>query len=235
MDFMAEKKPVTMWQSNGAAIAGLALGVDGTVYVATGAGNSEHANAIVALEGKTLKVLAAYSTKTDPFVTMPVVFEEGDRTYVAATTATSLYVLDTASLTTPVVRTEPQGGVRFSGDGVATWRDGTGTRWLLTTADGANIAYAFGTGGVVERWRRNLVSPRTPIIVNGVVFALAGGNNSSNAVLYALEPATGKELWTSGSTITSTASAGMSAGTGQVYVVTADNTVYAFGIPLAIN
>ena len=31
------------------------------------------------------------------------------------------------------------------------------------------------------------------------------------------------------------ASAGMSAGTGQVYVVTSDNTVYAFGIPLAIN
>ena len=54
-------------------------------------------------------------------------------------------------------------------------------------------------------------------------------------VLYALDPATGKELWNSGTTITSTASAGLSAGTGQVYVVTSDNTVYAFGIPLAIN
>ena len=70
-----------------------------------------------------------------------------------------------------------------------------------------------------------MASPRTPIVVNGVVFALAGGNIGANAVLYALDPATGKELWNSGNTITSSASAGLSAGTGQVYVVTADNTV----------
>jgi hypothetical protein len=31
------------------------------------------------------------------------------------------------------------------------------------------------------------------------------------------------------------ASAGLSAGTGQVYVVTADNTVWSFGIPLVID
>ena len=235
MDFMAETKPVITWQSNGAPIAGLALGLDGTVYVATGSGTSEYANAIVALDGRTLKVLQAYSNKSEPFITTPVVFTEGDRTYVAATTVTSLYVMDAGSLTAPVVRTDPQANVRFTGDGIATWRDGAGARWLLTSGSGSNIAYAFNGSGVVERWRRNLTSPRTPMIVNGVVFALAGGNNNANAVLYALEPETGKELWTSGTTITSTASAGLSAGTGQVYVVTADNTVYAFGIPLAIN
>ena len=97
MDYNAETKPVTRWESDGAAIAGVALGTDGTLYVSTGAGNSEHANAIVALEAKTLKVLQAYSTKTDPFITTPVVFTEGDRTFVAATTATSLHVLDAAS------------------------------------------------------------------------------------------------------------------------------------------
>jgi outer membrane protein assembly factor BamB len=235
MDYTAENKPVTMWDSGGAAIAGLAFGEDGTVYVATGSGGAQHASSIVALDGATLKVSRAFSTKGDPFITTPVVFTEGDRTYVAATSATSVYVLDAASLTTPVVRTEPQANVRFSGDGVSTWRDAAGTRWLLTSGSGANIAYAFAANALTERWRRPLVNPRTPIIVNGVVFALAGGSATSNAVLYALEPATGKELWTSGTTITSTASAGMSAGTGQVYVVTADNTVYAFGIPLAIN
>jgi hypothetical protein len=235
MDFMAEAKPVITWQSNGAPIAGLALGVDGTVYVATGSGASEYANAIVALDGKTLKVLRAYSNKSEPFITTPVVFTEGDRTYVASTTITSLYVMDAGSLTAPVVRTDPQANVRFTGDGIATWRDGAGARWLLTSGSGSNIAYAFNGSGVVERWRRNLTSPRTPMIVNGVVFALAGGSDNANAVLHALEPATGRELWTSGTTITSTASAGLSAGTGQVYVVTADNTVYAFGIPLAIN
>lgn len=235
MDFMAETKPVTAWQSNGAAIAGLALDADGTVYVTTGKGDSEYANSIVALDGKTLKVLRAYSTKTDAFITTPVVFTEGERTYIAATTDASLYVLDAASFAAPVVRTEPQANVRFSGDGVATWRDGAGTRWLLASGSGATIAYAFAGTSVVERWRRNLVGPRTPIIINGVVFALAGGSPNANAVLYALDPASGKDLWNSGKTITSTASADMAAGTGQVFVVTADNTVYAFGIPLAIN
>jgi len=98
------------------------------------------------------------------------------------------------------------------------------------------VAVGAGAPTVARVWSsQNMVSPRTPIIVNGVVFALAGGSAGANAVLYALDPATGKELWNSGATITSTASAGMSAGTGQVHVVTSDNTVYAFGIPLVIN
>ncbi len=234
MEYDAENKPVTMWDSDGAAIAGLAFGEDGTVYVTTGAGGSEYAHSIVALDSR-LNIVRAYNTKTDPFISTPVVFTEAGRTYVAATTATSLYVFDAASLTTPVVRTEPQANVRFSGDGVSSWRDAAGTRWLLTSGSGATIAYAFGGNAVTERWRRQLVNPRTPIIVNGVVFALASGHANANAVLYALEPGTGKELWSSGTIITSTASAGMAAGTGQVYVVTSDNTVYGFGIPLAIN
>jgi outer membrane protein assembly factor BamB len=51
-------------------------------------------------------------------------------------------------------------------------------------------------------------------------------------VLYALDAATGKELWTSGTAMTSFARAGLSAGGGQVYVVTFDNTLYTFGIPM---
>jgi outer membrane protein assembly factor BamB len=82
--------------------------------------------------------------------------------------------------------------------------------------------------------------------VNGVVFAASSGEfqggpaagpkeraeRSTPAVLYALDAATGKELWTSGTTMTSFARAGLSAGGGQVYVVTFDNTLYAFGIPM---
>ena len=55
---------------------------------------------------------------------------------------------------------------------------------------------------------------------------------STPAVLYVLDGATGKELWSSGKTIGSFARAGLAAGGGQVYVVTHDNTLYAFGIPL---
>ena len=244
MDFVAETKPVTTWMSGGAPIVGLALGTDGTVFAATGGGSSEYANSIVALDGATLK-LKDWLRHDSPFNSTPVVFDEGDKTYIAATSANRLYVLDAASLgganhRTPLFITQDSSSVSFSNDGIATWRDAAGTRWVLAEVSSAIAAFKVVVSGsvpVVERvWTsQKMPSPRTPVIVNGVVFALAGGNTGANAVLYALDPATGKELWNSGKTITSTASAGMSAGTGQVHVVTSDNTVYAFGIPLAIN
>lgn len=244
MDFMAEKKPVTMWQSNGAPIIGLALGFDGTIYASTGAGSAEYANSIVALDGKTLE-LRDWLTHESAFTSTPVVFSEGDRNYVAVTSHTRLYVLDAASLggadhRTPLLVTQHAANVRFNDDGLATWRDEAGARWILSEVSGAIGAFKMmdnaGAPSVARVWTsRNMPSPRTPIVVNGVVFALAAGNSGANAVLYALDPSSGNELWNSGTTITSTASAGMSAGTGQVYVVTTDNTVWAFGIPLAIN
>ena len=97
-------------------------------------------------------------------------------------------------------------------------------------------------------WKsREIAAPLAPIVVNGLVFAAASGEyrgtepnlsaaerakRSTPAVLYALDAATGKELWSSGTTITSFARAGLSAGGGQLYLVTYDNTLYAFGIPL---
>jgi outer membrane protein assembly factor BamB len=93
-----------------------------------------------------------------------------------------------------------------------------------------------------------MLSAAPPTIVNGVVFAVSSGEyrggdrqmtaqqraqRSKPAVLYALDAATGKELWSSGTTIASfVRGVGPSAGDGQVYVVTYDGTVYAFGIPL---
>jgi outer membrane protein assembly factor BamB len=56
---------------------------------------------------------------------------------------------------------------------------------------------------------------------------------SSPAVLYALDARTGRELWSSGRTIASSVQGvGLSGQDGQVYVVAADGTLYAFGIPL---
>ena len=74
----------------------------------------------------------------------------------------------------------------------------------------------------------------TPIVVNGVVFALSSGSlRGPSAMLYALDAATGRELWNSGSAITSFVDSGaLAAGDGHVYVPTHDNTLYAFGIPL---
>jgi len=244
MDFLSEQKPVVAWETDGAPVAGIALGPDGTVYAATGAGTSQYANSVVALEPKTLK-LRDWVRHDAAFTSTPVVFSDGGKTYVAATTASRLYVLDAALLggvdhRTPLAVAADETGVRFNADGLATWVDGARTRWILAEVGGAigafTVAEKAGALSIARGWTsRRMASPRTPIIVNGVVFALAAGNAGANAVLYALDPATGKDLWNSGNTITAVASAGLSAGTGQVYVVTADNTVWSFGIPLAIN
>jgi putative pyrroloquinoline-quinone binding quinoprotein len=119
--------------------------------------------------------------------------------------------------------------------------------------NGAIVAYRIvdqnGTPTLQPAWvSRDMLSPAPPAIVNGVVFAIASGEfrsgdaqmtaaqraqRSRPAVLYALDAATGKELWSSGTTISSfVRGIGPSAGDGQVYVVTYDGTIYAFGIPL---
>jgi hypothetical protein len=100
---------------------------------------------------------------------------------------------------------------------------------------------------------RNMMTPAAPAIANGVVFALATGEwvrqandregglyqaderarRSSPAVLYALDAATGKELWSSGSQVTSfTHNGELSIANGRVYFTTYDNTLYCFGFPI---
>ncbi len=94
---------------------------------------------------------------------------------------------------------------------------------------------------------QDLASPLAPIVVDGMVFAASSGEyrggqatqsapqraqRSVPAVLYVLDAATGKTMWSSGTTITSFARGGLAAGGGQVYLVTYDNHLYAFGIPL---
>jgi outer membrane protein assembly factor BamB len=94
-----------------------------------------------------------------------------------------------------------------------------------------------------------MISPLPPIVINGVVFAAstgeyypaAGANvpvservkRSVPAVMYALDAANGKQLWSSGTQITSfVAGTPLWASSGQTYVATYDNTVYAFGFPM---
>jgi outer membrane protein assembly factor BamB len=93
--------------------------------------------------------------------------------------------------------------------------------------------------------------PEPPIVANGVVFALSNGetvkqvdsdgkllssqfraeHHTGNATLHALDSATGKVLFNSGDTISGwTHFSGLAVAAGRVYVVTWDNTVYAFGL-----
>ena len=47
-----------------------------------------------------------------------------------------------------------------------------------------------------------MAAPLAPMVMNGVVFALSGGQRNGRATLYALDGSTGKEYWNSGNTIT---------------------------------
>ena len=94
-----------------------------------------------------------------------------------------------------------------------------------------------GSGLALQKgWTsRALATPLTPLVVNGVVFALSSGEEAarpSPAVLYALDGGSGKELWNSGKSITAPARGGLSAGAGVVYVPATDSTLYAFGFPI---
>jgi hypothetical protein len=129
------------------------------------------------------------------------------------------------------------GDVKFTANGLA--------------PSGRVVAFKLADDGgklsLVPGWQsRDLTSPLAPIVVNGMVIGVSSGEyrgaaslsaaqraqRSTPAVLYVFDAETGKTLWSSGTKITSFARAGLSAGGGQVYVVTYDNHLYAFGIPM---
>jgi outer membrane protein assembly factor BamB len=263
-----ESRNVTKWKSDSSAAgsAGFAAGPDGTLYIANVSGD------LVALEPGTLKVKGSYKA-ANAFTSTPVVFEYKDRDLIGVTTGDGkIQLLDSASLGgQPLATTQSFSSQDYATGSLASWQDSAGTRWLIAPAGGsvaAGAGFAAQNGEVkngaivafkvVEQngtltlqpaWvSRDMVSPLTPAIVNGVVFALASGEfrssdakltvkqrarRSSNAVLYALDAATGKELWNSGNAITTFVhSGGLAAGGGRVYVGGHDGTQYAFGFPM---
>jgi outer membrane protein assembly factor BamB len=118
--------------------------------------------------------------------------------------------------------------------------------------NGAVVAWKVveqnGAASLEPGWvSRDLVSPLTPLVINGVVFAVSSGEARAKdskmtaaqrakasvpAVVYALDASNGKELWNSGKTITSFARGGVSGGAGQIYLGTYDGTLYSFGFPI---
>ena len=98
---------------------------------------------------------------------------------------------------------------------------------------------------------RDMDAAEPPVVVNGMVFALSNGENTQqldssgkilnshdraskpagNAVLYAFDAATGKELFSSGKTIPEfTHFSGLGLSNGKVFVSTFASNVYAFGV-----
>ena len=251
VDLISPKKDVVSWDARGATIAGSAgpaFGRDGTIYIATRDGNSPLANSVVSLEPKTLKQKAVFTLAKADFVSAPIVIQHKDKDLVAVAAKDGrVFVLDGASLQVPLAATPAAG--ELTAEGLASWQDEKGTRWILAAGSTSVVAHRLvedGSGLAFQKgWTsRALVAPLTPLVVNGVVFALSGGEEDqagaaaraarspSPAVLYALDGGSGKEIWSSGKTITASARGGLSAGAGVVYVPATDSTLYAFGFPI---
>jgi outer membrane protein assembly factor BamB len=267
---------VSSWKGNISGSAGPAFGPDGTIYITTGTGE-ESPFSLVALDSKTLKVKGKYTVGNLEFASSPVVFAYKEKVLIAAATKDGIvHLLDSASLQTPLAKTKPYAMLSsqapdFPPSALSSWQASDGTRWLLApvatpVASEAGFAAADGgvTKGAIITWKlvekdgaptlqpgwvsRDLTSPLPPTVINGVVFAVSGGEyrtsdsklnaaqrvkRSSPAVLYALDGMTGKELWNSGTTINSFVRGGsLSGGGGQIYVGTYDGTLYAFGLPM---
>ena len=224
-----DKSPKSWKTTNGGDVVGIAFGTDGTVFASTGDGE------IVTLDGKTLAKKDSFSAGNSPFTTSPVVFSHNGKYLVAAANKDGhIYILDSASLKTPLVKSDAVGNVT-TGE-LATW-ESNGTRWILAPANGKVTAFRLvdqgGKLSLESGWStRDLLMPQTPTIVNGVVFALAGGDAQHPAVLYALDGTSGKEFWNSGNTITSYSRTAPSGGSSQLYLSTHDSTVYTFGYEL---
>jgi outer membrane protein assembly factor BamB len=253
-------KQVNKWtpvKGDMAGSGGPAFGPDGTIYVATTAGD------LVSLSAKTLAVKHSYAAGAE-FTSSPIVFGYKGRNIIAAATRDGrIHLVDAASPGTLLFKT-PSYSADFSPGALASWQSLTGTRWLVAASSepgsgsGTTIEGSVTAWKVVERdgaialefgWvSREIAWPLPPMIINGVVFAISSGEyrsidarmtaaqraqRSSPAVLYALDGGNGKTLWDSGKTITSFVhSGGLSGGASQLYLSTYDGTIYAFGFPI---
>lgn len=145
---------------------------------------------------------------------------------------------------------------KHSWDSFAAWQDVQGDAWVIasisapvnsqgasvsTHGETSNGAYvAFKVEGDSDKptltpaWiSRDLLNPAPPVVTNNVVIALAGGDAKNHAVLYVLDAADGKELYSSKDEIaTSTHFSGVSFGNSHAYFTDRHHVLYAFGIEM---
>jgi hypothetical protein len=106
IDIASDKKTVVSWKTNGGAPIGpVAFATSGKAIVAIGpgtAGAGGYANAIVALDPQTLTVTDWFRQPGVEFTAPPVLFQEGGKDIVAATTKDGrILLLDASSLGGP--------------------------------------------------------------------------------------------------------------------------------------
>jgi len=248
MPLSGESHPVVSWESEGRPIGLPAFGTDGTVYVSVGGAatraNGGSANALVALEPRTLRLKDWYSPKSGEVASGPVIIRQNERQLIAIATADGhVHVLESASLggadhqTAAFISVGAESG---RPRGLASFTDPAGTPHILLSLErsggpGNVMAFALTDGHALEqKWAsRELVAPAAPVVVSDVIFALSRGRvGGPGAVLHVLDPRTGQSIWNSQSVIASAAQDLLLVGDSQVYVVTVDREMYAFGFAM---
>ena len=216
-----------------------------------------YASSVVAV-GKDMKVrdwytpeggMASYESVS------PAIFTYREKQFaVAPGKDGSLALLDVASLGgadhhTPLFETPPIAklGEKHSWDGFASWQDKDGTAWIFASVSaGITLKGSTPHGGIVAFklddangklaldpvWvSGDMVNPAPPRVANGIVMALAGGDASTHAKLYALNGTTGAELYSSKDQIpTYSQLSGVSVSDGHAFFTDRDNVLYSFGI-----
>ena len=247
---------------NPLGLGGPVIGADGTVYVQTGDGpsdpaNGKYSNSVLALTPRSLEPKGYFMdpapSKGDANSVTPVVFDYKDHeVMVSASRDGSLYLLDASSFAGDHKTPLAQSSKIATGDGtlwggLTSWTDGNGGRFILATAWGN----ANGHGGSVAAFKleeqagkpvftplwtaKDLIRPVPPVVANGVAFVLSSGEGRTHAVLHALDGMTGASIW---STKNEVAAPGnltpLTIANGRVYFVTADSTVWVFGVPIEL-
>ena len=172
IDLDSEAKPVVSWKTNGGSIVGaVAVTSDNLLIAAIGAGQTSgegKANAIVALDAKTLKLKDWFTQPTTEFVTGPTIIRRDDKEIVAAATKDGrVLLLDASSLggsshSTPLSASKPvfASDATIVGNALAAWQQampsapgapaaGVGTSWILVPVAGTLATGVSGPNGPI--------------------------------------------------------------------------------------
>ena len=182
IDLDSETKPVRSWKTNGGPVVGaVAFASDGTLFAAIGAGPTTgdgKANAIVALDPKTLQVKDWFTQPTAEFMTGPTILRHEDKEIVAAATKDGrVLLLDATSLggtdhATPLhaSKTWLGTGATVIADALATWQapdaaaatpaaaaarsapttSSSATSWILLPVSGRLATGTASTNGAIS-------------------------------------------------------------------------------------
>ena len=186
IDIASETKPVLSWKTNGGSpIGSVAFATTGTAIVAIGPGTvtGGYANAIVALDPKTLAVKDWFSRSGVEFAAPPVLFQEAGKDIVAVTTRDGrILLLDAGSLgganhDTPLFASASftGGAATFAAESPAMWHERAPAAPAAVTTPAASAT----AGADDARW---LLIPVTSPLPAGLD-AAGNGAVSNGAIL----------------------------------------------------